>query len=88
VHKTEPARAALKIGNGNMWKDMQLRDYRKANGLCFKCGEKFDPTHQCARPQGAALHALTTEEESPEQLSKKVLYMLELQDLCDAPPLD
>jgi hypothetical protein len=87
VHKTEPARPALKIGNGDMWKDRQLRDYRKANGLCFKCGEKFDPTHQCARPQWAALHALTTEEESPEQLSEEVLNMLELQDLAEAQQL-
>lgn len=28
-----------------LWKDRQLRDYRKANGLCFSCGEKFVPGH-------------------------------------------
>jgi len=24
-----------------LWKDRQLQDYRKANGLCFSCGEKI-----------------------------------------------
>ena len=24
-----------------LWKDQQLWDYHKANGLCFYCGEKF-----------------------------------------------
>jgi hypothetical protein len=30
---------------GNFWRDRQLRDYRKANYLCFHCGEKFEPGH-------------------------------------------
>jgi hypothetical protein len=64
-----------------MWKDRQLRDYRKANGLCFKCGEKFDPTHQCQTKQAPELHAITTEE-TPEQLSEEVLNMLELLSLA------
>jgi len=29
----------------SLWKDHQLRDYRKANGLCFSYGEKFVPGH-------------------------------------------
>jgi len=28
-----------------LWRDKQLRDYRKANNLCFSCGEKFEPGH-------------------------------------------
>lgn len=24
-----------------------LREYRKENGLCFKCGEKWGPGHKC-----------------------------------------
>jgi hypothetical protein len=86
AHKAEPARLALKLGNGDMWKDRQLRDYRKANGLCFKCGEKFDPTHQCQMKQAPELHAITTEE-TPEQLSEEVLNMLELQDIAEAQQL-
>jgi hypothetical protein len=30
---------------GNLWRDKQLRDYRKANNLCYHCGEKYDPGH-------------------------------------------
>lgn len=29
----------------SLWRDQQLRDYRKANGLCFNCGDKFVPRH-------------------------------------------
>jgi hypothetical protein len=29
----------------NLWRERQLRDYREANGLCFYCGDKFDPSH-------------------------------------------
>lgn len=25
-----------------------LKSYRKAKGLCFKCGEKWSPSHKCA----------------------------------------
>lgn len=31
--------------SSTLWKDRQLRDYRKANGLYFNCGEKFVPGH-------------------------------------------
>jgi len=31
--------------SSTLWKDSQLRDYRKANGLCFNYGEKFVPEH-------------------------------------------
>jgi hypothetical protein len=71
------------MGNGEIWRDRQLRDYRHANGECFKCGEKYDPTHQCKKP-AHELHALQTEEEEAELLSEEVLNMMELQDLNDA----
>jgi hypothetical protein len=89
AHRVEPARPALKMGTGDFWKDRQLRDYRRANNLCFKCGEKFDPTHQCARKPAAELHAMTTEETlvTPEQLSEEVLNMMEMQDLAEATQL-
>lgn len=28
---------------GGLWRDKQLRNYRKANNLCYHCGEKFGP---------------------------------------------
>lgn len=40
-----------------LWKERQVRDFRKANGLCFYCGEPFDANHRNAcskRPQNQA----------------------------------
>ncbi|KAK1649759.1 hypothetical protein QYE76_067564 [Lolium multiflorum] len=36
--------------SGDMWKAQQLKEYRRANNLCFKCGDKYVPGHQCAQP--------------------------------------
>jgi hypothetical protein len=36
-------------GNDDFNRERQLRDFRKANGLCFKCGDKFTREHQCKR---------------------------------------
>jgi DNA repair photolyase len=51
-HKTE-----VKQPNpvGSLWRDRQLWDYRKANNLCFHCGEKFEPGHLevCAKKEQA-----------------------------------
>lgn len=33
-----------------------LKQYRRKNGLCFKCGEKWSTTHQC--PEQIPLHVL------------------------------
>lgn len=33
-----------------------LKSYRKAKGLCFKCGEKWSPSHKCAAT--VSLHAM------------------------------
>jgi hypothetical protein len=33
-----------------------LRNYRKAKGLCFKCGEKWGPEHTC--PQTVQMHVV------------------------------
>jgi hypothetical protein len=81
--RQEVVRPALKLGGGELWKDQQLQDYWRANGLCLKCNVKFDPLIQCARKHPAELHAIHTKE-TPEQLSKEVLNMLELQDLAEA----
>lgn len=32
--------------SNTLWKERQLRDFRKANGLCFYCGEPFDANHR------------------------------------------
>jgi uncharacterized OB-fold protein len=53
--KTKPAAPPALL-----WQDRQLRDYRKANGLCYSCGEKFVPCHMAVyskrnKPQVNAL---------------------------------
>lgn len=29
-------------------KFQKLKSYRRTKGLCFKCGEKWNPTHKCS----------------------------------------
>jgi hypothetical protein len=36
-------------GKDDFNRERQLRDFRRANNLCFKCGEKFSKDHQCKR---------------------------------------
>ena len=31
-------------------RERQLRDFRQANGLCFRCGDKYNPHHKCKPP--------------------------------------
>uniref|UniRef100_A0ACD5W173 Uncharacterized protein n=1 Tax=Avena sativa TaxID=4498 RepID=A0ACD5W173_AVESA len=59
---------------------------RRANGLCFKCGENYEPTHQCAKKPGAEVHAAQLEEQA-EMLSEEVLNLIEKQDLAFAEQL-
>jgi hypothetical protein len=68
--RTEPVRAAVKVHPGDMWRERQLRDYRRANNLCFRCGDKFDPQHQC--PKKAEVHMMIADEHNA-QISKEVL---------------
>jgi len=40
----------------NLWRDKQLRDYRKTNNLCYSCGEKYEPGHaEVCSKRGAQL---------------------------------
>jgi hypothetical protein len=38
-----------------LWRERQVRDFRKANDLCFYCGEKFVPGHllKCTKKASA-----------------------------------
>lgn len=47
--KGDVVKPTVKLGHGDLWKDRQLREYRRSNGLCFRCGDKYDPQHQCAK---------------------------------------
>jgi hypothetical protein len=39
-----------------------LKDYRKANGLCFNYGEKFVPGHECTMVAAAQVKAIDANE--------------------------
>nr|AAP54660.2 retrotransposon protein, putative, unclassified [Oryza sativa Japonica Group] len=48
------------VDKGDLWKAKQLKDYRRAQGLCFKCGDKYTPEHRCA--VGGQIKAMQLEE--------------------------
>lgn len=51
-NKGEVAQYA-KLDKGELWKAKQLKEYRRANGLCFRCGDKYLPNHEYQiTPQG------------------------------------
>jgi len=65
----------------SLWRDRQLRDYRKANGLCFNCGDKFVPDHLevCPKRNKPQTNALIINDLDRE-LSDDVLNQLAAED--------
>jgi hypothetical protein len=43
----------------DLWKARQLKEYRRLHNLCFKCGEKYNPTNTCA-PIASNLNVMET----------------------------
>lgn len=82
-YKTDAAKPGFKPATGDLWKERQLRDYRRANGQCFKCGQKYDPTHICGQKQVAVANMMENVED-PIQLSEEVLNLMEMHDLAGA----
>lgn len=64
-----------------LWKGRQLRDHRKANGLCFSCGEKFVPGHLevCSKRQKPQVNAIVLND-LDRVLSDEVLNELAVED--------
>ena len=67
--------------SSTLWKERQERDYRKANGLCFYCAEKFEPGHaeKCLKRPKAQLTALALND-LDVQLTDEVLHQLAVED--------
>lgn len=64
-----------KQGIDDFNRERQLRDFRRANNLCFKCGDKYSKEHQCKRSG----QLLTIEVgEFGEVLSDEAVLALEL----------
>jgi len=72
---------------GELWKARQLKEYRKLNGLCFKCGEKFTPGHKCKQPTSPTLNYIAVEDggDGGIMLSDEVLELLESPQSLYAP---
>jgi hypothetical protein len=63
---------------GELWKARQLKEYRRINGLCFKCGEKFIPGHKCKVVVQPQLNVMVAEGQDGGQiLQDEVLELLE-----------
>lgn len=47
LHPPPRVPAVHRAGADDFGRERQLRDYRRANGLCFKCGDKYSREHRC-----------------------------------------
>jgi hypothetical protein len=60
-----------------LWKARQLKDYIRIHNLCFKCGEKYSPTHTCSTPIGNLNMMENSAADGGGFLSDEVLTTLE-----------
>uniref|UniRef100_A0ACD5WIJ9 Uncharacterized protein n=1 Tax=Avena sativa TaxID=4498 RepID=A0ACD5WIJ9_AVESA len=72
---TSSASGAKRAATDDYGRERQLRDFRRANGLCFLCGDKYSREHQCKKP----LQLLTIQlGEFGEVFSEDTVQALEL----------
>ncbi|WVZ78969.1 hypothetical protein U9M48_026604 [Paspalum notatum var. saurae] len=66
----------------SFWKDRQLREYRRTNGLCYHCGDKFTPGHMetCAKKPTAQANALVLNDLDKE-ISEEVLNQIAIEEV-------
>jgi hypothetical protein len=64
-----------KTSNDDFNRERQLCDFRRANNLCFKCGDKFSKEHQCKRTGQLLIIEVG---EFGEVLSDEAVFALEL----------
>jgi hypothetical protein len=67
---------------GSFWRDKQLRDYRKANNLCYSCGEKFEPGHAevCTKRNKIHLNAIVVNDLDKE-ISEDLLNEMAIEEI-------
>jgi len=60
----------------------QLRDYRRANNLCFACGDKYEPGHSnvCPKKQKPQVNAVVVNDLDKEEITKDMLNHLAMED--------
>jgi hypothetical protein len=59
-------------------KERQIREFRRLNGLCYACGNKFEPGHiaKCTKGGPMQLNVVVTED-MPIVLTDDILQQLE-----------
>lgn len=84
--KFQAARTNIPMGTkelgettGELWKAKQLKEYRRVNGLCYKCGEKYMPGHKCKIAVAPQLNCIVLNKggDGGPMLSDEVLNFLE-----------
>ena len=77
-HRAETRQATP---SSSLWKERQERDFRKANGLCFYCGDKFDASHieKCTKRPKPQVNALVLNN-LDTNLTDEVLDQLAVED--------
>jgi hypothetical protein len=65
-----------------LWKERRVRDYKKANDLCFYCGGKFVPGHllKCTKKAKPQLNVLVVHDLDLE-LTEETLNELAMEDV-------
>jgi hypothetical protein len=65
------------MNSSELWKARQLKEYRRANNLCFKCRDKYTPTHTCVN-LAVAIHLMEhSSADGGAFLFKDILEVLE-----------
>lgn len=89
-YKSQLAKPDLQQHNPqfNMQRIRQLMDYRKANNLCYSCGDKYEPGHQvvCPKRQQHQVNAIVIIDldQDKEELTEEMLNQLADEDLLAA----
>ena len=56
------------LATGELSKAKQLKEYRRANVLCYKCGDKFVPGHVCHQPVAEKAQLKAAEVVDPHEI--------------------
>ncbi|XP_044326440.1 uncharacterized protein [Triticum aestivum] len=76
--QTQPrANAPNRAPTDDYARERQIRDFRRANNLCFKCGDRYSREHRCAQPAQLLMISIG---EHGEVLSDDTIHALQLLD--------
>lgn len=76
-----------KFSTGELWKAQQLKEYRRIHGLCFKCGEKYSPNHQCAQLLAAQVNVVETIDHKALLSDEMLEAVMDVEDIGQDPDM-